>query len=308
MKIVKKLTLLLIFTLIPTLAAGAEKLSEEINIALGKAPSQFASITDGDLKGGVLLGGGSNDGRIMISLGSQYYLKGINLFWEETLYSPDYKVEVSIDLVNWSEINRVGQEKKSDLGSIVDEAAADGEIGQFIRIEAQGEKEVRLNEIEVYPALDLKPEIVSEVRLVSLAEGSVEIAWETNIATTGQIHYKIARQPAIIESGDDIIVIEKAGENINVVLEGLPTKKHRLQLTGLLKGSEYVYWTVSKDLYRKEANSEQRILTTTGTPLPLVKSAKVGARTKDSVIIEWVTNVPTRGTINYSVDGNSVVS
>jgi len=297
----KVLIIFLIFIIFwhTSIAFGKDNsISSKTNIALHKSVigsfEDKINVTDGNEESLATLEDiTTSDHDLIIDLGKPYYINLVRIFWNREGVCSNYQIKTSMDFINWNKVAEVidGYDGEVKGNMIIKDIACNQIAAQYIQLFIPGRlssviKKIQLAELQVFPATEINLQI-TKIATTDITDNSVNILWNTNIETTGQVEYNPAHQ-----------------NRKNISLSLTSGTKHNITLKNLLPGTIYYYQITAKDYYGNLTSSDYHTFTTTGIPLPLFLSIKISQVSKTTAIINWITNVATTSQLRYGTDTN----
>ncbi|MDD5066914.1 MAG: discoidin domain-containing protein [bacterium] len=258
---------------------------QEENIALGKQVvgsfQNLKLITDGTISQdnyGEIREFKEQENFFILVLGQAKYIKGIKLYWAKGYEPLSYRIESSKNLFVWEKAktytpSRFSEEKNMSVSS----HELDGTAAYFVKITVlkPGNKTVRISETALYPSTTLKLTIQS-VSAANIMEHSAEVIFKTSIPSVAYIRF-----------GED-----KTGLNQNIGIESDIYDTHKITVSGLLKGTEYYFQPVARDLNGHLAMGQVTSFKTKGIPLPKMESVQLNKITGFGCSMKLVYNIP----------------
>lgn len=234
----------------------------------------------------VFKAGESKNAVVVIDLLGPMFTGEIVAFWNKKISQYPHTYHGSIDIFGYKELAK-GHVSKTKEGLYAEKITFSPQMVRYVQIdltENENLKGLQLHEIQILqtPVSEIS---FTQVHAENIAEHSVEVCWGSDIRTITKIKYGIEKTK-----------MDKMVTQINV------DHKHRVQLTGLKKGTDYFYQITVDNITADPFLSEIYSLRTQGIPLPIFSGFSTTIY-QDSVAFAWGTNV---GTYTLFEIGDSV--
>ena len=219
----------------------------------------------------------------ILSLDSQKYIKSITVYFLKDHSPRSYDVEFSHDLFKWKKINTKKSIKgfNSDINKV--EYPTYNSAARFIRLNFKSikNKTIRISEIKIEINNKIKVN-KAKIEVLKKYDHSVRLKFKTDVETMSIFKYG----ESISSLRDGPVVISYSSENI-------------VNITGLLKGTEYYILGIAKDCNGNMKYSSAVRVKTTGNPLPLIKGIKAVDIQHNGFSLDFKSNVDTKYDIYY---------
>ncbi len=140
----------------------------------------------------------------------------------------------------------------------------------------------------VKPASQALPQI-SAISVSNKASSTEDIAWKTNVLTTGRVNYGLDSLPL-------------AGYTMHSDFESSAALLHLQSLAGLAPGKKYYYVIEARDAFGHTVTSSEQSFTVSAITFSSVKSSEISSAAAE---IAWTTNFKTKGQVVYDIQTSS---
>lgn len=216
----------------------------------------------------------------IVVMGQAKYIDSMKIHWVKGYEPASFRIEFSRNLFNWEKGKTYSfQASGGQKNTVTTSHKFDGTAAFFIRVTVlkPKQKSVRISEAELFSASGLKMTITS-VKVENLTEHSADIVFVTSIPSVAYLRF-----------GESRITL-----NQNIGVESDIHDIHKVSTSGLLKGTEYFYQPVARDLNGNLIIGSVASFKTKGIPLPKIVNLAVEKASPFSVELAWGFNVPCR--------------
>ncbi len=221
--------------------------------------------------------------QIVLNLKKRKYIKQIHIKFTGKIKKIPIRILGSDDYINWKMFKKVYILKK-DLVIKINNYSA-----RFLKINipqnikpATSELKLKISELDIDYSYNIKPKIFN-VKILNITEHTITFIWNTDYDTFGQIRY-----------GRDVNNIN------NVKTEFAFTKKHKITIDNLLKGTKYFYQIINLTAEQKVISTPLKSFKTKGIPLPEIVSVKILKKYYNGADFEIIANVKVKLRIFYN--------
>lgn len=226
----------------------------------------------------------------IVELSQSKYIKRIKIYFVENSNPESVKLEFSQNLFVWETAGSTKRFQKYKSSIKLADIFSYNRVANFVKINFKNpeDKEIKISEIQIEINNKLK---VSSARLKALEIGKYKVKLKviSDIATSVFIKY---------------------GESLDTLIDGPTTvefqKQNIINLTGLLRGTEYYIVGIVKDCNNNIRYTEPLKIKTRGIPLPLIKKVKIKEIKNDYIIIDFYSNVETKYNIFFGYSYNKL--
>lgn len=229
----------------------------------------------------------------VIVLGQARYIDTITLYWIKGFEPKTYKIEIGKNLFSWDYTETFTfRPIKQDHNFVITSHGLKNTAGFFIKVTIlkPAGNSVRISEVELSPTMKLNLKIMDS-KVEKISEHTAEIIFMTSIPSTGYLRF-----------GES-----KNGLNQNIGIESDIYSEHRIAASGLLKGTEYFYQPVVRDLNNNTIVGEIHSFKTKGIPLPKFENVIVENIGKFGCTLNYVYNIPCQDELYIGTEPKQLV-
>ncbi len=220
---------------------------------------------------------------IILQLGNLKYVNEIKLVLRDPVRLKYFQIDTSDNFIEWRNI--IG---KNEVSGAALDFSFEKEAAQFVRIVVISDVEFRVQEIEVFDAASPANRIM-DVKVSDIRETTATIRWQTRIKSQGTVLFQ-----------------KKMNGILQTLMEADFHNEHSVRLTGLLKGTDYIYRIVSQSPDGTRIESGQLEFRTRGVPLPDIWELKALSITPFTAKISYLANIPTRYEVQFGTSTNGM--
>ncbi len=226
----------------------------------------------------------------ILSLDNHRYIKKIMIYYIKDYSPKNTIIEFSPDLFHWNKAEPKKRFKKIDSNIRMVEYSIYNKAARFIRLIFQNndKKDIRISEIKIEINDKLKVN-KAELKVLNRYEHSVKLKLRTDIEAMSLFKYGLS----LNSLHDGPVLVNYSTENV-------------VNITGLLKGTEYYIIGIAKDCNENVKYSSPIKVKTKGIPLPLITRIKAGNIKHDSFILDFTGNIETKYDIYFGYSGKSL--
>ena len=226
----------------------------------------------------------------ILSLDNHRYIKKVTIYYIKEYLPKDTIIEFSPDLFRWNKVEPKKRFKKIDSNIRMVEYSTYNKAARFIRLSFKNndKKDIRISEIKIEINDKLKVS-KSELKVLNRYEYSIKLKLRTDIEAISLFKYGLSLNS--LHDGP-VLVNYSTGNVVNI--------------TGLLKGTEYYIMGIAKDCNGNLKYSSPIKVKTKGIPLPLIIRIKAGNIKHNSFILDFTSNIETKYDIYYGYSGKSL--
>jgi hypothetical protein len=205
-----------------------------------------------------------------LQMGALKDIGSIKIYFSKVTEFKSFKLQISDDFISWN----TAAEYKNIKTDLID-VKAENISALFVRIILESVSEYAIGEIECYEKASGKNEIY-DVKISGISDNSVVVTWKTKIKSQDHFHYQKKY------NGTKETLIE-----VNYITD------HSVTLSGLLKGSDYIFIILSESPDGTRVESKQFAFKTTGVPLPEFWQLNAKNITPFTAKLFYESNIPT---------------